>query len=202
MTKEEIGKIIGAMSAPVNVDKIRLETQRLILRPLTWEDFTDIHEICCQEEVAESAGWKASKSEEDSRNRLKAYIEDGETVAIVLKETGKVLGTISLQKRPWHIYPIDRTLRGRELGFDLHSTYWGMGLMPEAVKVLSSYCFDVLGYDFISAGYFRGNEKSRRAIEKCGFSFLFEDDREFPGEAPIHILTHILYNPHKEKAYV
>ena len=198
MTKEEIDKLIDTITAPVDVNAICLETDRLILRPLVQADFEDIHEICCQEEVAENAGWKASKTLEDSRKRMEKYLSDRETVALVLKKTGKVIGTISLQVRPWHIYPIDRSLKGRELGFDLNSGYWGRGLMPEAVRSLIDFCFQVLGYDFLTAGYFQGNEKSRRAIEKCGFAFLFADDWNFPDEETIHIITCIQYNPHKE----
>lgn len=198
MSEEEIGQIIKTMSAPVDTNQIHLETPRLLLRPLTAGDLSDIHAICSQPEVAQTAGFPLCENLEMSRDQLKAYMEDGETVAVVLKENQKVIGTVSLQKRYWHIYPIDRALKGRELGFDLNKDYWGSGLMPEAVQRLCDWCFETWGYDFLTAGYFQGNNKSQKAIEKCGFSFLFEDDHTLPRGNMMHILTYIRYNSRKE----
>ena len=129
-------------------------------------------------------------------------MEDGETVAVVLKADNKVIGTISLQKRPWHTYPIDRTLQGREYGFDLNQNYWGRGLMPEAVTALTEHCFANLHYDFLSAGHFQGNTRSEGAIRKCGFQFLFENDVTLPRGDSFHVHTYIQYNPRKEIKHV
>lgn len=191
-------KIARKMSAPVDPEKIHVHTQRLLLRPILETDLRDIHEIAGQKEVAEKAGFPWCENLEMSEKLLKEFMEDKETLAVVLKENQKVIGTISLQKRPWHLYPIDRSRKGRELGFDLNKAYWGRGLMPEAVKALSDYCFKVLDYDFVTAGYFPGNTQSQRAIEKSGFGFLFEDDREIPNGETVHIRTYIQWNPRKE----
>ena len=45
-------------------------------------------------------------------------------------------------------------------------------------------------------GYFLDNTKSERAIEKCGFEFLFEAEHENPGHWKKMIRTYIQYNPH------
>lgn len=202
MTREEIGQIMNGMSAPVDPEGLRLETQRLILRPVELSDFDDIHEICTQPEVSETAGWQLSEDEEMSRKRLQSYMEDGETVAVVLKEENKVIGTVSLQKRPWHTYPIDQKLRGREYGFDLNKYYWGRGLMPEAVMAINRHCFENLGFDFLTAGHFRGNTRSEGAIKKCGFQYLFENDVTLPRGDTLHVHTYILYHPRKEIHHV
>ena len=202
MIKNEIEQFENTMTAPVNVEGIYLETPRLILRPLAFEDLMDIHAIYSQPEVAQMEGFLRSENLEMSQNRLKEYIEDGQTVAVVLKDNQRVIGTISLQKRPWKLYPLDISFKGRELGFDLNKDYWGRGLMPEAVKCLCDFCFKSLHYDFLTASYFRGNDKSKKAIEKCGFSCLFEDDRCLPRGDTVHILTYIRYNPQKEAEYV
>lgn len=202
MTKEEIGQIISRMSGQIDPQRIRLETERLLLRPLNPEDLMDIHEICVQKDVARMAGWQPSEDLQMSQKRLEEYIQDGETLAVVLKDREKVIGTISLQKRPWHLYPINRELRGRELGFDLHRSFWGRGLMPEAVAALKAYCFQTLGYDFLTAGHFEGNHQSRRAIEKSGFVFLFSDDRELPDKQRYRIHTYIDYNSLKGDHHV
>lgn len=195
---ENTGKIIRQMTAPFEASTTTLKTKRLLLRPLAEGDLADIHEIVSDPEVASTAGFSCSDSLETSTKRMQEYISDNETLAVVLRENGKMIGTVSLQKRYWPMYPIDRKQKGREFGFDLNRRYWGQGLMPEAVNAVCDHCFKHLGYDFLTAGYFLGNTKSARALEKCGFTFLFEAEHENPGFWKKMIRTHIQYNPHKE----
>lgn len=195
---ENTGKIIRQMSAPVDAAAMELETRRILLRPVKQTDLDDIHEICTMKEVAEMSGWQPSENMEMSVKRMLEYMDDNETLAVVLKENQKLIGTISLQKRYWTMYPIDRKLMGRELGFDLNKEYWGNGLMPEAVSGLCDYCFDKLDYDFVTAGHFLRNQQSARAIEKCGFHYLFEAEHTLPTGAKEMIRTYIRYNPRKE----
>lgn len=195
---ENTGKIVRQMSASIDAASITLETERLLLRPVNQNDLSDIHEIAADPEVASTAGFAVSDSMEASAKRMLEYMDDNETLAVVLKETGKMIGTVSMQKRDWTMYPIERNLKGREFGFDLNRQYWGQGLMPEAVRAVCDYCFETLGYDFLTAGYFLGNTKSARAVEKCGFTFLFEGEHEYPGMWKKMIRTYIRYNPRKE----
>ena len=195
---ENTGKVIRQMSAPIDAASVMLETQRLYLRPVNQNDLSDIHEIAGDPEVASAAGFSVSENMEDSVKRMLEYMDDNETLAVVLKESDKMIGTVSLQKRDWTMYPLDRNLKGREMGFDLNRSYWGRGLMPEAVRAVCDFCFESMDYDFLSAGHFLGNAKSQRAIEKCGFAFLFEAEHENPGKWKKMIRTFIQYNPHKE----
>lgn len=195
---ENTDKIIRRMSAPVDAASITLETDRLLIRPVKHEDLTDIHEITNDPHVAETAGFSISQDMDASAKRMLEYMDDNETLAVVLKENNKMIGTVSLQKRNWIQYPIHRGIRGREFGFDLNRSYWGQGLMPEAVKAVRDHCFEKLDYDFLSVGHFLGNFRSERAIEKCGFVFLFEAEHEHPGHWKKMIRTYIQYNPHKE----
>lgn len=196
---ENTTKIIRQMSAPVDASTMEMETERLILRPVRESDLADIHEIAGCKEVAELAGFACCETLEMSVNRVKEYIDDNETLAVTLKETGKVVGTVSIQKRLWSDYPIDRKLKGRELGFDLNKDYWGGGLMPEAVRGVCGYCFEKLNYDFVTAGHFLRNSRSKRAIEKCGFAFLFDTEHTMKTGVTEQIRTYIQYNPHKER---
>lgn len=195
---ENVNKIIRKMSAPFDVTGVQMETERLVLRPWQETDLMDFHEYAQLEEVAGPAGWKVSKDLDMSKEQLKHYMDDKETFALVLKEDGKVIGSFSVQRRPWHEYPIDRSLKGREFGFDLHSAYWGRDLMPEAVRAVTDYCFKKLDFDFVTCGHFLGNNQSKRCIEKSGFVFLFEKEFELPTGAREQIRTYIRYNTRKE----
>ncbi len=181
------------MNAPFDVTAHRLETERMLLRPLEDGDLEGFHRLAVLPEVAEFAGWDCSHSLEETKSNFDRHLSHKETFALILKETGEFIGSFSIQARNWPAYPMDHHLRGREFGFELHPDYWGRGLMPEAVRAVTDLCFEELGYDFVSAGYFQGNDRSARVIEKCGFAYLFEEDMKLSEEKTVHVLTYIRY---------
>ena len=184
------------MNAPFDVTGCALETPRLLLRPIAEADLAGFHSMAILPEVAEVSGWECSKTLEDTMPLFRRHMENKETFALLLKETGAFVGTLSLQARNWPEYPVDWSLKGREFGFDLHPDYWGRGLMPEAVRAVTAYCFESLGFDFVSAGYFQGNERCARVMEKCGFQYLFDYDLPLTEEKTVCVSTFIRY---KEK---
>lgn len=190
------------VTGPFDASQVYLETERLILRPMRETDAEDLHEIVSDPEIADQSGFDCRETLADTKTFLERMIRGREEMAMVLKENGKLIGSFSLQSRFWEQYPISPTLIGRECGFELNRNYWGRGLMPEALGAVTSYCFDTLGYDFVSAGHFLRNTRSGHMIQKCGYGFLFEDDFNLPGGKKERIRTYIRYNPHKEIADV
>ena len=81
------------------------------------------------------------------------------------------------------MFPVGEILADREnlenkeieIAFNLHPNYWGRGYMPEAIKSVLNYLFE-LGYENIKSGYSDGNIKSKRVLEKSGFE-LFEIEK-------------------------
>jgi [ribosomal protein S5]-alanine N-acetyltransferase len=57
-------------------------------------------------------------------------------------------------------------------GFWLGKSYWGRGLMTEAVPPLNTYAFDVLGFEKLILSNALGNLKSRRIKEKTGATYI------------------------------
>lgn len=180
------------MTAPFDANAIQIETSRLLLRPIGESDLQDLHEIVSVPEIANMNGYAPCDTMEETQKFLNRHLRDNETLAVVLKESGKMVGTFSVQPRPWEEYPIDRTLRGRECGFDLNKDYWGRGLMPEALRAVTSYCLDTLHYDFVTCGHFLRNSRSARVIEKCGYQFLFEAEHTLPTGVREQIRTYII----------
>lgn len=160
------------MNAQVDVTNIRIETDRLILRPWQDSDLQDLYEYASVEGVGERAGWCHHESPEESARVLRMFMEEKKTFALVYKDNGKVIGSLGLEELTPD--PIGEGQYGREIGYVLSKDYWGMGLMTEAVKAVIRYCFDVLGYDYLTCGHFVQNDRSRRVIEKCGFRFFGE----------------------------
>ena len=58
-----------------------------------------------------------------------------------------------------------------ELGYWLSETYWGSGIMTEAVKQICHEAFDKFDIIRIFAEPFEQNTGSRRVLEKAGFTY-------------------------------
>ena len=64
-----------------------------------------------------------------------------------------------------------------EIGYWIGRPLWGQGLIPEAVRELLRYCFEDKDAQRVWCSHYAGNEKSKRVIEKCGFSYQLTCER-------------------------
>lgn len=148
-----------------------LETERLILRNWTLEDAEDLFDYAISHRVGPAAGWPPHRSIDESRRIIEMFILEDDVYAIELKQSGRVIGSIGIHNRkPDDTITIEDQ---REIGFVLNPTYWGRGIMPEAVERVKKYCFEELNLQILWAGHFIGNTKSKRVIEKCHFNYKF-----------------------------
>lgn len=151
----------------------RLETARLILRPFTAADAGDLYEYAADPRVGPAAGWPAHKSLEESREIIRTVFSEPWVYALEDRGTGKVLGSAGFVNR--HPDGIDPACPDDEIGYALNPAFWGRGLMPEAVEELLRFGFEERGLSRIWCGHYEGNEKSKRVICKCGFSYRFTE---------------------------
>jgi ribosomal-protein-alanine N-acetyltransferase len=56
------------------------------------------------------------------------------------------------------------------VGYWLSEEYWGRGIMPEALKLVTNYAFEQLDVICIQANPLSKNSKSVRVLEKAGYS--------------------------------
>lgn len=84
--------------------------------------------------------------------------------AIVDKELEKMIGVVRFEK-------IDVQKRTAELLF-LNASYWGRGLMTEAVTCLSNLALTAMGMDRIILIAHLENKASIRVAEKSGFKLV------------------------------
>lgn len=144
-----------------------IETERMILRPMEPRDAEDIFAYCQNPEVGSNAGWKPHVSLEETKEIMQEVFLNRENVfGIVLKENGKMIGSIGLIPDPKRQY--DKILM---LGYALGKEYWGRGLMTGAAKAVIDYGFENLGLEAVSAYCFSFNDRSRRIFVKCGFEY-------------------------------
>ena len=158
------------MNAEFKLNGKIIETERLVLRPFKLEDLDYFFAYASVEGVGEMAGWPHHENKDKSKEILTCFIEEDKTIALCLKENGRVVGSLGIE-----FYGAEDKLtefdgyKGREIGYVLAKDQWGKGLMAEAVKAVIDYLFDEKDLDFLTCGYFDFNNQSRRVQEKCGF---------------------------------
>lgn len=160
------------METKVDTSKVRIETNRLILRGFREDDLADLYDYAKVEGVGECAGWSHHETIDESRKILSMFIEGKNVFAIVDKKSGRVIGSVGIKAPDEATVSHFPDAKVKEIGYVLAKDFWGKGLMPEAVKAVICYCFDELNLDAVSVGHFVGNDRSRRVIEKCGFEFF------------------------------
>ena len=144
----------------------KLETSRLILRQIRMQDAEDIFEWSSDERVARYVLWEPHQSISETRDYIR-YIRSAyrhrlpSSWAIELKTNGQVIGTIGFM---WISYEN----RSAEVGYSMSSSFWGQGLMPEALHRLLDFSFEYLKLNRVEAQYDTRNPASGRVLEKCG----------------------------------
>ena len=151
-------------------DTCRLVTERLILRAWQETDAEALYKYAQEPAIGPIAGWPPHSSVEDSLNIIRTVFAAPETYAVVLKETNEAVGSIGIMLGEG-LHSAEMQKGEAEIGYWIGKPYWGQGLIPEAVRRLLRRCFEDLGMTAVWCGYYDGNTKSRRVMDKCGFCF-------------------------------
>jgi [ribosomal protein S5]-alanine N-acetyltransferase len=147
-----------------------LQSQRLILREFTMEDWPAVHAYGSHQEVYRFQAWGPNTPTE-SRQYVARVIEQAQRqprtdwdLAIVPVASGEVVGTASLVIR-------SQEHRQGELGYVLHPNVWRQGYATEAARLLLDFGFRTLGLHRIFATCDPRNMASARVLEKVGMQF-------------------------------
>jgi len=145
-----------------------LETPRLLLRDMVLED---AEAFSAYNEDPEYYRYLVQVSTKQSTKEfVKNAIEQNAILprrhfylAIVEKESGKVIGDIVLganKKYPDHMAGV---------GYGMNPQYWNNGYISEALKVVTEFGHNEMGYHRIDSGADAQNIGSCRTLEKCGY---------------------------------
>lgn len=162
------------MELTVNLNDVRIQTDRLILRGFRYTDLRDLFSYASVPGVGELAGWRHHQSLDESSIALERFIQDGDALAIWHKEDMKVIGSVGLHRSWAEEDPIYKHMRIKEIGYVLSKPYWGKGYMPEAASALIEYAFNDLNLDVLTCAHFKSNLRSERVIHKLGFHYVSE----------------------------
>jgi ribosomal-protein-alanine N-acetyltransferase len=149
---------------------VRLETVRLILRPMSIDDAVQMYSNWASDpEVAKFMSWEPHADIEVTKNVLAGWIKEYDRMdyyhwGIVLKENGQLIGSVGTQG-------MSEKNRVADLGYSLGRAYWNKGYMSEAVAAVISNLFNTVGFNRIASSHDVNNVGSGRVMQKCGMVF-------------------------------
>lgn len=138
-----------------------LETDRLILRPITLADAEDLFEYASDPENTKHTFPTHQSIEETQWVIANLFMASPlGNFAIELKENGKMIGTCDLR--------VNEEEKSAELAYAINKKYWGNGYAPEAAKRLLELAFNDLKIERLWAKFSSQNPASGRVMEKIG----------------------------------
>jgi [ribosomal protein S5]-alanine N-acetyltransferase len=144
-----------------------LQTERLVLRPLTAQDAPALTRRAGRREIADTTiSIPHPYSEEQGRQWIAETAElfaKGKSAVFAMqsKLDGNLVGTIGLRD-------IDAEHSQAELGFWVAVECWGQGYAAEAARAVVGYGFEQLGLNRIYAHHMVRNPASGRVLAKVG----------------------------------
>lgn len=147
--------------------RFQIQTERLIIRDFFPDDWEATHRYAHRLENIEYMIW-GPNTPEQTRDFIQRCIfqqrEDPRTgfeLALVLEETDQLIGSCGMRVMA------ENRHRG-DLGYILHSDYWGKGLATEATLALIRHFALEYGLSEVQATCDVRNIASQRVMEKCG----------------------------------
>lgn len=139
----------------------RIETERLVLRPVTLSDAEDLFEYASDEETSYYVFDRHASIEKTEEAIVDYFMTDPfGKFGIELKETGKFIGTIDLRVK-------DEKHRAI-MGYVLNKAFHGKGYMTEAAEAVLRYAFTILELDCVAALHDDRNTASGKVMERLG----------------------------------
>ena len=146
-----------------------IETERLVLRPVTLDDAEAMFEYASDKETTRYTFPTNQNLEETKNNIAQFYLAN--TLGrwgIELKSSGEFIGTIDLHK-------MDTVLKKAAIGYIIQKKYWNQGLTTEANRAVIELAFEKVGMNKLTALHDKDNPASGKVMEKSGMRFSHEE---------------------------
>ena len=147
-----------------------IETQRLILRPITSEDFDFLRSLHGNPDVMKFIGNGGPRTETQTREALSKYLAMEESNPILggwvatIKHTNEKIGNLLIR-----LPATNEEMDGYEIGYMFNEVAWGKGFATEGSKAIIDYAYRELGQVDIIALINPQNDGSRKTLHKLGF---------------------------------
>lgn len=147
-----------------------IETERLFLRKFNENDADAMYRNWeSDDKVTEFLCWSTVKEFSTAEQILHDWIEgynssDFYQWAIVPKEVGEPIGTISVVKK-------NDNLKLVQIGYCIGSKWWNQGITTEAFKAVIPFFFEDVGVNRIESQHDPNNPSSGIVMKKCGLKY-------------------------------
>ena len=138
----------------------RIETQRLMLRPITQEDAPAVFAWASDPEVNRYMPYPLHKSIEDTRAWIATITPDMLEFGFYRKDNGQLIGTGGVGKNEDGVHT---------LGYNLRRDAWGQGYATEAAQAMLAWAYHRLGVRDFALTHAVLNTASGNVARKCGF---------------------------------
>ena len=159
-----------------------LRTERLLLRELRSDDALSLFALRSDQRVMQYIGRPRAGTVGDAEELIERIAIDrsnnaGITWALEFRDGSPLIGTIGF-------YRLKLEHHRAEVGYLLGSSYWGQGLMGEALDEVVGCGFGQFGFHSIEAITDPRNTASNRLLERHGFvrEGLFKENYCWNGE--------------------
>ncbi len=163
----------------------QLETPRLVLREMTWEDYPALCRILQDDQVMyayEGAVDQAQTQAWLQKQRIRYESLGFGLWAAVLKETGEMIGQCGLTMQDWK----DR--QGLEIGYLFQKAFWHQGYAAEAAQACKAYAFQTLKAEAVFSIIRDTNLASQRVARRNGMEIVDSAVRHYRGVDMPHFL--------------
>lgn len=155
---------------------MQIQTERLLLRPLTVRDLDTCNEYAMDAENSKYMLFLPNKTSDETLAFLKGCEENWKQNPVTSYEMA-----ITLDGR--HIGAVSIALEEEaEMGWVLNKAYQGKGYAFEAARALMAYAVKDLGCQRIVAHCDSRNQPSQRLMKKLGMQKVSEGTRTYPDE--------------------
>ena len=168
-----------------------IETERLLMRPITREDMPTMLRFRSDPEVARYLGGVAMSTPEAVAKRLQFYLDCHSRYgfgmcAMLRKPDREMIGWSGIQ-------PLEDS--GQiEVGYGFDRPFWGKGYATEAAAAFLRYGFETAGLARIVAVATPENTASRHVMEKLGMRYE-GDVRYYNSDCVLYAITREEFTP-------
>jgi RimJ/RimL family protein N-acetyltransferase len=153
-----------------------LETERLVLRPLSMDDLDELARFVADPETMRYIGAGGTRTREQAQATLEAMIKSFESrgyglLGVERKEDGALVGRCGLlvwDPETWTLTEDDDGPVEIEVGYLVGRDHWGNGYATEAATAVRDWALAELRLERLIALIYPDNRRSIRVAEKLG----------------------------------
>jgi RimJ/RimL family protein N-acetyltransferase len=157
---------------------LQLETDRLVLRPLSMDDLDEIARFLADPETMRYIGAGGTRTREQAQATLELMMRSFEArgyglLAVERREDGALVGRCGLlvwDPETWTLTEDDDRPVEIEIGYLVGRDYWGRGYATEAAVAIRDWAQAELGFERLICLIYPDNARSIRVAEKLGMT--------------------------------